>query len=334
MPPIVLFLPLLSALFTVPATQAGKLYRWVDADGNTHYTDKIPPDQVGLSRQELSEEGIQTRSVPRAKTKEEVEEQRRLERLRAEQQRLIEKQQMADRVLLRTFRSEDDLIMARNGKLAAIDIMIKVTQGNIRRYQAKLADFQHRAATRERKGSTVPKVLVNKIDHTLRNINEAYADIGRKEQEKDAIRRTFARDLKRFRELKNLTRTLAEAETKAEVETRDTGTLPNLAHCPDPRACDDAWTRAETFVRENATTPMQMISDNIIMTAAPTRDRDVSITVSRVDDRDSGRTVLFMDLFCKSTVAGKELCRSDRISAIRQAFRPMVSGAGREQPGK
>ncbi len=334
MHPIVLFLPLFFALSTVPAAQAGKLYRWVDTDGNTHYTDKIPPDQVKHSRQELSEEGIRTLSVPRAKTKKEVEEQRKLGRLRAEQQRLIEKQQMEDRVLLRTFRNEDDLIMARNGKLAAIDGMIKVTQGNIRRHQAKLTDLQHRAATRERKGSTVPEVLVTKIDITLRNINEAYADIGRKEQEKNAIRETFARDLKRFWALKNLTRTLAEAEAAAEAETLETDTLPYLASCSNPQACDEAWTRAEAFVRENATTPLQMIGDNIIMTAAPAKDRDVSITVARVDNRESGRTVLFMDLFCRSTVVGQEHCRSDDISAIRQAFRPAMGDAGREQHGK
>jgi hypothetical protein len=320
----VLFLPLLFALFTVPAAQAGKLYRWVDADGSTHYTDKIPPDQIERSHQELSGTGIRTLTVPRAKTDEEVEEERKLERLRAEQQRLIDKQQAADRVLLRTFRSEEDLIMARDGKLAAIDVMIKVTQGNIRRHQVKLSDLQHRAATREREGRTVTKVLLTNIDNTLRNINDAYANIERKEQGKNAIHQTFARDLKRFRELKNLT------QKPAEAEEQETGTLPNLASCSDPQTCDEAWTRAEAFVRANATTPMQMIGDNIIMTAAPTKDRDISITMSRVDNTESGRTVLFMDLFCKDTVIGKEHCQSDSVSAIRQAFSPAVGSAGRE----
>ena len=81
-------------------------------------------------------------------------------------------------------------------------------------------------------------------------------------------------------------------------------------------------------MRENATTPMQIIGDNIIMTAAPASNRDVSITVSRVDNPESGRTVLFMDLFCKDTVAGKEHCRSDRVFAIRHAFRPAVNSVG------
>ena len=324
----VLSLSLLFALFTVPAAQAGKLYRWVDADGNTHYTDKIPTDQVERSHQELSETGIRTLTVPRAKTREEEEEERKLERLRVEQQRLIDKQQAADRVLLRTFRSEDDLIMARDGKLAAIDVMIKVTQGNIRRHQAKLSYLQHRAATREREGRAVPKALVTNIDTTLRNINEAYANIERKEQEKNTIRQDFARDLTRFRKLKNLTQKPAEAV--AEAEEQETSTLPNLANCSDPQACDEAWTRAEAFVDANATTPMQMISDNIIMTAAPAKDRDISITMSRVVNSESGRTVLFMDLFCKDTVIGNEHCQSDSVSAIRQAFRPALGSAGRE----
>ena len=147
MHPITLTLSLLIALVAIPAAQAGKLYRWVDEEGNVHYTDQIPADQVDRSRDELSDKGVRTATVPRAKTKEEREEERRVEQLRAEQQRLIEKQQAADRVLLRTFRSQDDIVMAMGGKLAAISVMIKITQGNIRRHQKKLADLQHQAAT-------------------------------------------------------------------------------------------------------------------------------------------------------------------------------------------
>lgn len=330
MHPTILALHLLLSLLAVPAAQAGKMYRWVDAEGNTHYTDKIPADQVDRSRQELSDKGIRTATVPRAKTKEEVEEERRLEQLRAEQQRLIEKQQAEDRVLLRTFRSEDDMMMARDGKLAAIDVMIKVTQGNIRRHQKKLADLQHQAATQERAGKAAPTALVNNIDSTLRTINEAYAGIERREQEKSAIRQTFDQDLKRFQELKNLDR--KPAETEAEELAADS--LPNLFRCPDPQSCDEAWTRAETFVRKNATTPMQMLSDNIIMTAAPAEERDISITVSRLDNQESGRTVLFMDLFCKDTPVGKEHCQSDRVSSIRQEFRPAVEATDGKQAGK
>jgi len=319
---------LLSLLLTVPAAQAAKLYRWVDADGNVHYTDQIPPEQVERARHELSDEGVRTQKVERAKTREEIEEERRLEKLRAEQQRIIEKQQAEDRVLLRTFRSEDDLLMARDGKVTAIDLQIKVIRGNIRRYQERLAQMQRKAANLERAGRPVPKNQVENIETTLRQIKEAYSTIEQKEQDKTRIRQAFATDLKRFRELKNI------SDPTGGGQDQESGALPNLVSCANPTACAQAWKRAEAFVRQHATTPMQMHSDSIIMTAAPVNDNDVTVTVSRLRNRKTGTTALFMDYFCKDSPGGREHCATASVAAIRQKFHSAVSGTRPQQSDK
>lgn len=299
---------------------AGKLYRWVDENGNVQFTDKIPPSEVNRSRELLNRKGLVTRTVQRAKTQEEIEREREVAHLRAEQKHLLEQQQAADRVLLRTFRSEDDLLLARNGKLEAVDISIRVAQGNIRRYQTKLAELQNRAATRERSGKKVPKRLYTNIQDTLRRISETYGIIRSKEREQQGIRDTFARDLKRFRELKRL------APKQQVVEERKLPILDNLLPCGEGPACAQAWQRAEDFVRQYATTPLQVLGEKIIMTAAPVRDKDISITVSRIHEQAQGSTVLFMDLFCKNNPPGRELCASPRVTAIRQAYRREVGG--------
>ncbi len=301
-------------------TQA-KMYRWVDADGNVHYSDKIPTDQVDQARDELNKQGVGINRTPRAKTAEELAKEQELERLRLEQQRLIEEQQASDRVLLRTFRSEDDILLARDGKLAAIDVMIQVTQSNIRRNQAKLAQLQERAANLERAGRQVPDKLLANINTTLRNINDGYTAIDKKEQEKQAVRDTFGLDLKRFRELKNIR---PKPEQIAREEQRKE--LDNLVHCKDEQACDAAWAKAETFLRTHATTPMQMLGGRILMSAAPKRDDDISITISRLKRPEQDATLLFMDLYCRDTPRGKELCDSDKVKAIRQTFLTDVGG--------
>ncbi len=298
-----------------------KLYRWVDADGNVHYSDKIPTDQVQHARDELNKQGMGIRSTPRAKTAEEIEREQELKRLRAEQQRLIEEQKATDRVLLRTFRSEDDIILARDGKLTAIDVMIHVTQSNIRRHQAKLAQLQERAANLERSGRKVSDNLLANIDTTVRGINESYSLIDKKEQEKQAIRDKFGQDLKRFRELKNI----HPKESEIAEEEKQGRELQNLVQCADAQACEEAWQRAETFVRLHSNTPMQMAGTKILMTAAPQRDQDIGITVSRLK-RPNDATLLFMDLYCRDTPRGKEMCLSDKVQAIRQAFRSEVGG--------
>ena len=310
-----LALSLVTALLAVTAAQGGKLYRWVDEEGNVHYTDKIPPEQSERGHQELSDQGVRTQVVPRAKTKEEIAREQELKQLRAEQQRLIEKQKAEDRVLLRSFRSEDDLILARDGKLAAIDAQVKVIQGNIRRYQSYLSNLQSRAATVERTGTSPPPRVLGKIEKTLQNVNRSYAAIERKEQVKTSIRERFAQDLKRFRELKNLT------PKQPEVEEQQTHLLPNLVSCSNQEECGRVWEKAEAFVRANATTSMQMIGENIVMTAAPTKDEDISITVSRIVNPETGRIILFMDLFCKNTPIGKEFCNSEHVETIRTKFR-------------
>ncbi len=310
---------LLSLSLILPCAHA-KLYKWVDAEGNVHYSDKVPPKDVKQAREELSKQGVTVKETPRAKTLEEVQKEQELKRLRAEQQRLIEKQRAADRVLLRTFRSEDDIILARDGKLAAIDVMIQLTRSNIRRQQAKLTQLQNRAATLERSGKPVSEKLNKNIKTTLNSINKGYTGIEKKEQDKQAIRDVFARDLKRFQELRNIQ---PQADKKPEKGYQD---LPYLVRCEGHDACEQIWKRAEEFVEGNATTPLQMFSERIIMTQAPVKDKDVSITVSRLRKEGSDQSVFFMDLYCKETPIGKQFCKSAEVNAIRNAFRPWLEG--------
>ena len=312
---------LLPLLLAVSQTEA-RLYRWVDAEGNVHFSDHLPPQEAQRAHEELDSSGVRVRVVPRAKTPEEIAKERELARLRAEQQRLIEEQKARDRVLLRTFRSEDDLILARDGKLAAVDVLIKVTQGNIRRYQTRLGDLQRRAADLERAGRTVPRRLLENIAATRRAIEDAYAQIGRREREKDLIRQAFAKDLERFRELKHLT---ASRQTQ---ERQEGATLSNLVPCGTEKVCERRWARARAFVRERASTPVQMEGENILVTAPPRRDDDIAIAVSRLRDRDSGRISLFLDLRCKDSSIGARLCASPKVAAIRKAFRAEMLALG------
>lgn len=312
---------ILASLFTLGSANAadkppGKLYRWVDEEGNVHYSDKLPPEQAQKSRDEISDRGVHLGTVPPAKTPEEYAREQEEARLRAEHQRILEAQQAADKVLLRTFRTEDDLLLARDGKLASIDIMIKVTQGNIRRAQTKLTDLQARAATAERSGRAAPAQVMADIQATQRAIEEGYATIVRREGEKDAIRAASERDLKRFRELKNL-------NLDKEIPGQHTLELSNIIVC-EGTGCAAAWTRAEAFVRRHATTPLQIQGDNILMTGTPAEEGGVGIAVSRIQDKIAKRTVLFLDLYCRPTLAGQEFCASEKVTHIRRAFRQDV----------
>lgn len=303
------------------ANAAPPMFRWVDENGVVQYGDQIPPTQVEKGHAELNAKGIRVETVAPAQTIEELRREKELERQRRDQARLIEQQKAADRVLLRTFRSVDDLLMARDGKVAAIDVVIQVARGNIRRQQDWLRNLRTEAANLERAGKPVPQHLTDSIGKTERNIRDAYATIVDREQEKEGVREDFDRDLKRFRQLKEV----PEDKTGAPEES-PRPTLRNLVICGDEAQCDQDWARAVAYVKAHATTAIQTSGPNIVITAPPETREDLSLTLSRTQEKDGSTTSIFLDLQCKNKTVGDTNCSDARAVKVLNEFRDAVMG--------
>ncbi len=183
---------------------AGKLYKWVDENGKVHYGDKIPPKYAKQEKHILNERGIEVDRIEAAKTPEQIEEERRLEEKRKEEERRRAEQAAHDRMLLATFTSEDDMIMTRNGKLAAIDASIRVTRERITKLEQNLVNLSREAANMERAGKPVPDKLQEEIVAARAQIQRYRDYIAAKRREQQQIRDQFERDIKRFRELKSI----------------------------------------------------------------------------------------------------------------------------------
>ena len=304
-------------------SEAGKLYKWVDEDGHTHYSDKIPPKEVKRARSELDESGVTVDQVDAAKTPEQLRREAEEERLRKEQQRLAEKQRQADRVLLRTFRTEDDILMTRNGQIQAVDTYIRVTQASIKRLKSTLDDMQQNAARLELSGQAISQRYLKDIDTKRQALKDAYQSIIDREEEKNRIRRSFAKDLKRFRELKQLAR---GDDPLLEADQSYSNALQNVYQCGDDPICAGPWKRAKAYLEQHSTTPLRMQGENILMTGIPAENEDISITMSRIHDRKTGQTLIFMDLQCKATTMGEALCkRGEKVQRIKANFQPTLS---------
>jgi len=184
-----------------PYGHAAKLYKWVDDHGEVHYGDRVPPQDAGKQRQELNDGGVTVKTVPRAKTPQEIAHEKAMAKQRAARRRAARKQAAHDRMLLDTFSSVDDIKRARAGKIEAIDAIIRVTQGRIKSLRAQLEDSTHAAANRQRAGKPVSKALQQRIDTLRTQINKNQAYIDRKRREQDQIRRQYAADMARFRQL-------------------------------------------------------------------------------------------------------------------------------------
>lgn len=297
-----------------------KLFRWVDENGVVHYTDQIPPAQVDKGHSELSDKGVRVGVVPPAQSVEEIQRERELERLRAQQDRLVEQQKAADRVLLRTYRSVDDLVMAREGKIAAIDVVINVSRGNIRRQQDWLRNLRAEAADLERAGKPVPAHVTEAIAKSERYIRESYATIVNREQQKEMILADFDRDLRRFRQLKDI----PEDKTDA-VPERPRLALRNLVNCDNTAQCDQYWARAVAYAQAHATTPIQTSGANILITAPPEKQDDLGLTLSRIQEKEGAVTTIFLDLQCKNQSAADVGCADARALKVLSEFRDVVT---------
>ncbi|MCG6862604.1 MAG: DUF4124 domain-containing protein [Chromatiaceae bacterium] len=323
---IALLIALLLLSVLASSSDAG-LYRWVDEEGEVHYSDSVPPERVKSEHTELNKAGVRVKIVPHAKTPEEAQKELELQRMRAQQRQLLEEQHTADRVLLKTFRTEDDLTMARDGKIAAVDVMIEVARGNISRQQTRHAELLAKAANLERAGNPVPPHLSDAIAKAERAIRDTYAGIVDREEQKRDIRARSDRDLKRFRELRNL------PASNAPVPKRETRPiLHNIVTCPNPEECDRLWKKATDFVRQHSTTSVQASSSVIFITAPPMKEQDISLILSRISHNDGQSASLFLDLQCKRSVRGKEFCRGPKTQGIIKEFRPALTGEDNPRP--
>ncbi|USF87240.1 DUF4124 domain-containing protein [Candidatus Endoriftia persephone] len=310
------------ALALPAQSSAGRLYKWTDEEGRIHYADSIPPEYVKQEHSKLDERGIVVDRIDAAKTKQQLQLEAIQRRLQQEQQALIDQQKAADRVLLRTFRSEDDIIMARDGQLRAVDLTILMTQTNIKRIKNSLLEMQQNAAALELSGETPSPDYLAQIDRKRQALKAAYQSIVKREQDKNRIRTAFARDQARFRELKHLS---ASQSKDGEAGTDKTGgtqerPLNNVFECSGNDSCNSAWSRAKRFLRNHATTPVKMLATNIVMTGPPVDDHDISITISRIRNPDKRGTVIFMDLQCKDSPAGNAFCNSKKITGVKRGF--------------
>ena len=303
--------------------QAGRLYKWVDDEGRVHYSDRLPPSDVVRPHDQLDERGIKIETVEAAKTPEQIRAEAEVERLRQERQKLIDQQRAEDRVLLRTFRSEDDIIMTRDGQLQAVDSSIKITQSNIKRLKLRLEEMQREAATRELSGNRISKKLQEEIDDKNLALKEAYESIVNREHDKDRIRKSFAQDMQRFRELKHLEES---NDPMQEAEESFVEALKNVYICPDD-VCAEPWSRAKTYMRKYNTTPIKMDAENILMGGAATKDQDLSITLTRIQDSKREQKLIFLDLQCEDSPQGAKHCTSEQVEAIRQGFQAAVAGS-------
>ena len=179
------------------------LYKWIDETGQVRYGDKIPAKYAKRRAETLNQQGIVIETKSAQKTSQQLAEEKRLAKINNEEQRKREERAHKDRILLDTFTSENEMIRSRDGKIEAIDAVMRITKDRINKARARLLGQTRRAANMERSGRPVPEPLKQSINETRIQINDNIEYIRNRKIDQQAIRDKFEIDIKRFRQLKN-----------------------------------------------------------------------------------------------------------------------------------
>lgn len=315
------------ALLFYCCVSAAGTYRWVDEQGKTHYSDQVPPEEAKHERARLNEQGRQVEHFEAAKTPEQLARDRQLKLWRAEQHRLLTEQHDRDLALLRSYRSEDEMQQALQGKFATIDAVIKVVLSNRQRQDDYLQTLQQKAAELELQGKPVAQAQRGKIEATRRQIASHQEKINGLEADKKAIADQFARDSQRFRLLQarrgELERTTFWYD--APESRQDDATLAAVV-CQPGAPCDKAWALAKRYVQLNSSLPLFTETDRILQTLSPQTDSDIALIAVRIDSKTD--STLFLDVRCRPSSLGEELCGSTKAKEIRAGFKPALQAGG------
>lgn len=183
------------------AKPAGRMYKWVDEHGVTHYGQSIPPEYRDQGAEEMTRRGLTVRRIEPATTPEQrraVEE--KLEREREEQKRLAE-QRRRDRALMNTYGSAEEIDAARDRNLALPIQALRSLEPRIKKAQARLVSLESRRDEMTKAGKTPPDYLLEDIEGEKREVQALRADMDRHSAQIATIRTRYEGDRKRFIEL-------------------------------------------------------------------------------------------------------------------------------------
>ena len=114
---------------------------------------------------------------------------------------IAKKQAIHDRSLLATYSSEQDMLLAKNGKVASVDALLQLTNSRIVSMQERLHKLTEEAATYERSGKPLPASVESQLKNLRKQITTNEAFVKEKELERIAINKQFDADIARYIEL-------------------------------------------------------------------------------------------------------------------------------------
>ncbi len=201
----ILTVALLLSLPLAASADEGKVYRWMDAEGQVHYGDSIPAEYAELPKDVINEHGVAVDLLEGKKTPEELE----AERLETERMVAREKQQRADQALLATYLTVEEILMHRDRRVELFQAQSRVTElylNNLaRRLETLRADSANYSPYSENPDAPmIPEDLATYLRQTKETIDRHERNLKKYQSDEQQIISRFAGDISRFKALKGI----------------------------------------------------------------------------------------------------------------------------------
>ena len=119
-----------------------KVFKWEDEEGHVYYGDSIPQSFSERPKEVLNEHGVTVDELEGRKT----EEQLAQEQIDEERRKRQEKQLEADRALLATYLSVEEIQMHRDRRVELFQAQSRVTELYLRNLERRLQELRNEAS--------------------------------------------------------------------------------------------------------------------------------------------------------------------------------------------
>ena len=178
------------------------LYKWVDAQGLTHYGDQIPPEYASKEQHILNSRGYEVNHVEAQKT---------ADQLAADEQKQLSAQQsqLRDKNLLNTFASVQEIERLRDQRVQLVADQIKVTNSFLDTLNGKMkkmrADSQRfKPYSGDPKAPPMPDQMAEDLVRLTTDMRTQQQNLQQKRAEEASMSIQFESDIDRFKELKHV----------------------------------------------------------------------------------------------------------------------------------
>lgn len=185
-----------------PANNGRVVYKWVDAQGVTHYGDHIPPEYAGQEQHVINAQGVEIERLDAQKTP---------EQLAADDQKKTEAEQSRnrDRNLLNTYASVQEIERLRDQRLTLLSDQIKVTSQFLEVLNGKLnklrdSGMRFKPYNSDANAQAMPDQIAEDLVRVGNDIRTQQQNLLEKRTEESTMSKQFESDIDRFKELKGI----------------------------------------------------------------------------------------------------------------------------------